>query len=199
MTAEPDITAALGGDVVALSPTGDVAAAAREHGRPGAVIACLDVLEQLDHFLPVVEALVAAAKAGATVVLRVPNTPLTGQRGASTWGEGAVEELRGLLPADAVVLRQVPLRGAAVVREHGVLAVAVDVDVAGHDAASHFVAAFGPRAAELADAAAVAPADLAAERAEQHRLRSDVAFLEARVRELEARLGPTAGVVGLPA
>jgi hypothetical protein len=197
VTAEPDITAALGGDVVALAPTGDVAAAAREHARPGAVISCLDVLEQLDHFLPVVEALVAAAEAGATVVVRVPNTPLTGQRGASTWGEGALEELRGLLPADAVVLRQVPLRGAAIVREHGVLA--VEVDVEDHHAASHFVAAFGPRAAELADAAAVAPADLAAERAEHHRLRSDVAFLEARVRELEARLGPAAGVVGLPA
>jgi hypothetical protein len=195
--AEPDITAALGSDVVALAPTHDVVAAAREHARPGAVISCLDVLEHLDHFLPAVEALVEAAAAGATVLIRVPNTPLTGQRGASTWGEGALEELRGLLPADTVLLRQVPLHGAAIVRRPGVFA--VEVGVAEHHGASHFLAAFGPRAAEIADAAAVLPADLAAERAERARLRSDVAFLEARVRELEARLGPSAGVVGLPA
>ncbi len=197
MTAQPDIAAALGSPVVALQAAGDVAAQAREHAAPGAVITCLDVLEQLDHFLPAVEALVEAAAAGATVLLRVPNTPLTGQRGASTWGEGALEELRGLLPDGHVVLHQVPLRGAAIVTRPGVLAVEVGVEE--HHVPSHFLAAFGPRAQELAGAAAVAPADLAAERAEHARLRSDVAFLEARVRELEARLGPAAGLAELPA
>ena len=163
---------------------------------PGAVITCLDVLEQLDHFLPVVEALVdAAASAARRSSLRVPNTPLTGRRGASTLGRG---RLRGAARAAArrrtSCLHQVPLRGAARASGERRGRSAVEVEVAGHDAAEplrrRLRAARGRgRRRGRGRARATWPPSAPS----THRLRSDVAFLEARVRELEARLGPAAG------
>jgi hypothetical protein len=144
-------------------------AALRAH-EPAPVIACTGVLEHLADFVEVVEALVAiSAERDATVVLDVPNRAVIGEAGAtpaSAWGEGALEELRGLLPADHVLLHEVALRGAAIVARGGHAELPVVVTVDADDAVPvAFVVAFGPRAARLLPAASVAPADVSAERA----------------------------------
>jgi hypothetical protein len=152
---------------------------------PGAVVGALGVLDLLDHLAPVLDALRAAADAGATVVLTVPNTPYTGIGRA--WSEGAVEELRSLLPAGHRLLHAVPLAGAALVEPGEEAAFAgLEARVRAGAVGSTAVLVFGPRAGELATTAAVASADLAAERAERRRLEADNAFLTARVAELEA-------------
>jgi hypothetical protein len=152
---------------------------------PGAVVGALGVLDLLDHLAPVLDALRAAADAGATVVLTVPNTPYTGIGRA--WSEGAVEELRSLLPAGHRLLHAVPLAGAALVEPGEEAAFAgLEARVRAGAVGSTAVLVFGPRAGELATTAAVASADLAAERAERRSLEADNAFLTARVAELEA-------------
>jgi hypothetical protein len=159
---------------------------------PGAVVGALGVLDLLDHLAPLLDALRAAAEAGATVVLTVPNTPYTGVGRA--WSEGAVEELRSLLPAGHRLLHAVPLAGAALVEPGEEAAFAgLEARVRSGAVASTAVLAFGPRAGELATVAAVAAVDLAAERAERRRLEADNAFLTARVAELEAASGGRPG------
>jgi hypothetical protein len=176
-----------------LLTAGDAGAlAAQAHAAPDdAVVGALGVLDLLDHPAPLLDALRAAAARGATVVLSVPNTPYTGVGRA--WGEGAVEELRALLPAGHRELRVMPVAGAALVAAGETNAFALDLEVDPGAVPSTAVLAFGPRAAELAGAAHVAPADLAAERAERRRLQADNAFLLARVAELEQAGGPAAG------
>jgi hypothetical protein len=152
---------------------------------PGAMVGALGVLDLLDHLAPLLDALRAAADAGATVVLTVPNTPYTGIGRA--WSEGAVEELRSLLPAGHRLLHAVPLAGAALVEPGEEAAFAgLEARVRAGAVGSTAVLVFGPRAGELATTAAVASADLAAERAERRRREADTAVLTARVAELEA-------------
>ena len=152
---------------------------------PGAVVGALGVLDLLDHVAPLLDALRDAAAGGATVVLTVPNTPYTGIGRA--WSEGAVEELRSLLPPGHRLLHAVPIAGAALVEpgEEASLT-GLEARVPAGAVASTAVLAFGPRAGELATAGMVGAMDLAAERAERRRLESDNAFLAARVAQLEA-------------
>jgi len=177
---------ALDPEPVLLTGTDAAALAAQILAAPaGAVVGALGVLDELDHLAPLLDALRAAAERGATVVLTVPNTPYTGIGRA--WSEGAVEELRSVLPAGHRLLHAVPLAGAALVEagQEGSFA-GLEARVPAGAVASTAVLVFGARAGELAAAAAVDAVDLAADRAERLRLEADNAFLAARVAELEA-------------
>jgi hypothetical protein len=161
------------------------------------VVTCFDVLHQLADFAPLVELLLSLGDQGATVLLSVPDDTAGGlddPHRASAWSAGAAEELRRLLPADAVALIQVPVRAAAIVTagsdavvELGTLA------IADPQPPSHHLLAFGPGAAALAPVALARPADLDAERADARRRESDLAYLEARLAQIEAAASPAAG------
>jgi hypothetical protein len=80
------------------------------------------------------------------------------------------------------VARQVPLQGSAIVLDGGA-APAPDQPAARADAVpSHFIAAFGRRAGELAPGAAVAQADLAEQRRWERTREANLAFYEDRIR-----------------
>lgn len=172
--------AALAGD----APNGaDLAASLREHAEPDAVVACVGVLERLVDFGVVVEALVAiAAKHDATVVLSVPNAPYAGDADrVSAWGEGAVRELRRLLPPDHLVFHELALRGSALVADGESARPSVTVELAADGAAPvSYVLVFGPRAARLRPRADVHPADVRAEREVERALRAELEVLRAR-------------------
>jgi len=189
--------AALAGD----PPDDDaLVAALRERTAQGAVIGCVGVLERLGSFAGVVHTLVAlAAERQATVVLALPNDAAgDGAEGGrrSVWSEGAVAELRGLLPEDHVAFDLVALRGAALVPASGSAELTAEVDIGpGAAAPAAFVLAFGPRAPRLAAAAAIAAADLSAERARERTRTAELEVLRARVAALDSRpqLAPANG------
>ena len=157
--------------------------ALREQADEGAVVACVGVLERIGDFVELVQALVAlAGERGATVVLAVPNHVVAGEERPSTWTEGAVAELRGLLPADHVAYRVLALRGAALVPAEEGAQLDATIDADPHAGApAMFVLAFGPRARRIAAAAAVAVADLGAERAYDRARTAELEVLRARV------------------
>ena len=147
------------------------------------------MLERLASFAGVVHTLVAlAAERQATVVLALPNDAAGSDAAAggrrSVWSEGAVAELRGLLPDDHVAFDLVALRGAALV-PRGRLGRARGVRSTPPRAPSprpRFVLAFGPRAPRLTAAAAVGAADLSAERAHERARTAELEVLRARAR-----------------
>src|SRR3954451_13520984 len=182
---------ALGDGVVALRPDATPAAVAAL--APGAVVTAFGVIEVVDGFAAVVEALIeAAAERDVTVILAVPNHAFVAPSGEArtSWDAGAFAELRSLLPADHVVLHQVALRGSALVAADAeatsgtTTSGAVDVVLDGGAPPEAFLAAFGPRAGEVARAAAAAAvvvqADLVAERAARTALESEVQLLRAQ-------------------
>jgi hypothetical protein len=175
-------------------------AALREQAQEGSVIACVGVLERLSGFAGVVHALVAlATERQATVVLALPNDAAVDAAAGprrSVWGEGAVAELRGLLPADHVAFNLVALRGAALVPAGGAQTLSVDVDTeVPARAPAGFVLAFGPRAQRLQSTSEVAAADLSAERTHERARTAELEVLRARVAALDARpqLAPANG------
>jgi hypothetical protein len=103
------------------------------------------------------------------------------------WGEGSFEELRRLLPADAVIAHQVPLDGSHLVLEHfdGTLEVP-PVRSRADAVPSHFLAAFGPQAGLLASQALAIPSDLDGRRTWERQRESTLAVLEAELAELRA-------------
>lgn len=153
------------------------------------VITCFDVLHQLADFAPLVELLLALADPG-TVVLSVPDDAagaLDDPHRRSAWSAGAAEELRRLVPAGAVSLRQVAVRAAAIVPVSGGASAPLgSVTVPDDQAPMHHLLAFGPRATQLAPTSLARVADLDAERADARRRESDLAYLEARLAQLEA-------------
>jgi hypothetical protein len=159
------------------------------------VVTCLDVVAQLTDITALVELLIALGET-ATVVVSAPEDAagaLGDPHRASAWSAGAVEELRRLLPAGAVVARQLPVRASAIVLGAGTAeasaplgAVAVSAD----QPAAHHLLAFGPQAGVLAPVSVARAADLDAERADARRRESDLAYLEARVSQ---RPAPDAG------
>jgi hypothetical protein len=163
-------------------------------------VTCFETLEHLSSFVPLVELLVELAEQGdASVVASVPNDAfwaIENPHHATTWGEGAVEELRSLLPADHVLAQQVALQGSALARAGDELEEVASVRIAG-GVPTHFVLAFGPDAALLATAPRVVQADLAEQRRWERQRESDLAYAEARIGELEA--GPAAGAGDDPA
>jgi hypothetical protein len=171
-----------------------LAAGLREHVTDRAVIACQGVLEQLPDFLETVETLVAlATEREATVLLALPNEAFAGSPPAerrSMWSEGAVDELRRLLPADHAAFHQVALRGAALVGagNGGQLPLTVEIDPRSAVPVG-FVLAFGPLAHELRPVATAGAADLTAERAYERERTAELEVLRARVHGLEPRAG----------
>ena len=152
------------------------------------VVTCFDVLAQLADFTPLVELLLSLGET-ATVALSVPDDAagaLDDPHRASAWSAGAAEELRRLLPAGAVVARQVPVRASAIVAEGAGESAPLGAVAVGDDQpAAHHLLAFGPDAARLAPASLARAADLDAERADARRRESDLAYLEARLAQLE--------------
>ncbi len=174
-------------------------AALRDRVSPGATVLCAGVLERLAEFVSIVEALVAlAAEREATVLLVVPNHAVAGEaERASVWGEGAISELRGLLPADHVLWHQLPLRGAVLVPEGEEASLTAQLEVDGRPAAPvNFVLAFGANAPRLRPDAAVDPANLSAELARRRALTAELEVLRARVAESDAQLVIAAPIDG---
>jgi hypothetical protein len=190
-------------DVAALAgeapDPGALVSALRDAVSPGATVLCAGVLERLTEFVSVVETLVAlTTEREATVLLAVPNHTVAGDADrASAWSEGAVSELRGLLPAEHVLWHQLALRGAALVPagEEASLTARLEVDARPAVPLS-FVLVFGPNAARLRPEAAVDPADLSAELARQRALTAELEVLRARVAEGDAQLAIAAPIDG---
>jgi SAM-dependent methyltransferase len=165
--------------------------AALGDGAPG-VITCFEVVEHLTTFVPLIDALIELAAAGWTVVLSVPNDAfwaLENPYHHTMWGEGAFDELRRLLPADAVVARQVPLDGSHLVVEGADTDHELDVPPVTPRAdavPSHFVVAFGPAAPQLLSRALTIPSDLDGRRTWERQRESTLAVLEAELEELRA-------------
>jgi hypothetical protein len=156
-------------------------AAVREQVGEGAVVACVGVLERLSEFGELVEALVSLARErGATVVLAVPNHAFAAQDHASAWGEGAVAELRRLLPSDHVLFHEVAVSGAALVPEGDAAHLTTSIDIDPRTTAPvAYVLAFGPNAARLSSGVRVAGADVRAERERERAIRAELEVLRA--------------------
>ena len=123
-----------------------------------------------------------------TFIMSVPNDAfwsIQNPHHATAWGEGAFEELRGLLPAGTVVLRQLSLSGSAIAawdsdsEQH-----ALEVDVSGSAAiASHFIAVIGARAGEVRRGAMAVATDVLAQRTWERQRESELAVAQQLVRE----------------
>ena len=181
-----------------------------------ACITCFETIEHLATFAPLVELLVElASRHRCTVVLSVPNDAfwaVENPHHATMWGEGAVEELRLLLPGDHVLVQQVALHGSALARSDDdtqeVAMVSATAEVP-----THLVLAFGERAGELAMTSRVVQTDLDEQRRWERQRESDLRYyaaqadaaqerltaLQARVGELEDELErASAGAGGAP-
>jgi hypothetical protein len=172
-----------------------------EHAGDGVrCVTCFEVLQDLSDFAPLVRLLSELAEAhDFTVVLSVPNDAFWPRsETASSWGEGAFEELRRLLPAGQTVLAQIPLQGSALAPADGDTPElrAVDVEVDPDGVASHFVVAFGPERERVAAGARVVQADLEDERRSAREREAELGYLREHVRELERRLGSGQGSNG---
>ncbi|HWH96002.1 MAG TPA: hypothetical protein VNT03_19220 [Baekduia sp.] len=180
-------------DLETAEGAGAVRDAIREADAEGpVVVTCLDVLHQLADFTVAVELLLELGEA-ATVLLSVPEDAfgaLDDPHRRSAWSAGAAEELRRLLPAGAIAARQVPVRAAAIVAGDDAESAPLGaVAIAGDQPAAHRLLAFGSGASRLAPVALARAADLDAERADARRRESDLAYLEARLAQLEAPAG----------
>lgn len=158
------------------------------------VVTCFEVVEHLRTFVPFLQWSGALAREGAaTFVISVPNDAFWSIENpfhAARWGEGAFQELRGLLPAQHTLLRQVPLSGSAVVAWDGAPERRDLTVTAGGDGtvASHFVAAFGPRHHELAGEALAVPTQQFEQRRWERQRESNLALAEARVEAQRAEM-----------
>ena len=156
------------------------------------VVSCFEVVEHLRTFVPFIEWAGGLARAGAaTFVLSVPNDAFWSIQNpyhAGSWGQGAFDELCRLLPAEHTLLRQVALTGSAVVdwdasAERHELAVQTGGE---GTVATHFLAAFGPRHAELERAAVAVQTEMLEQRRWERQRESNLAAAEAELAELRA-------------
>jgi hypothetical protein len=144
-----------------------IVAALGAHAAAGAprVITMFEVVEHLESFVALIETVQELAASGVDVLLSVPNDAFNAVENPhhrTIWGEGSVDELRGLLGPDAVFLRQVALNGSAIGSFDGELALGVDAEAA---VPTHFIVALGPRATQLAAEAVIGQVDLDGQRA----------------------------------
>ena len=155
----------------------------------GGVISCFEVVEHLRTFVPLLELLIdLAGEHDYTTVLSVPNDAfgtIENPYHLTMWGEGALEELRRMLPRDHVAAAQVPVSGSAFVidgsaGDNSALTVAQRPS----PVASHFIVAFGPRAAELRGVAAAEMTDLEGQRNWERQREANLAFHEEELAEL---------------
>ena len=188
-----------------------VVAALTEQADGVATITCFECVEHLSSFVPLVSALVQLAERhNFTVLLSVPNDAfwsIENPHHQSSWGEGAFEELRTLLPADHVLLRQVVLQGSAVVRGDAQPELRpVEVELEAGGVPSHLLVAFGPEREKVAAGATVAQVDMEEQRRWERQREADLSMLKdygteiqamskelaeyrAYIHELEGRLG----------
>ena len=173
-----------------------VGALTEQAGEGPATITCFECVEHLDSFVPLVSALVRLSEQhGFTVVLSVPNDAfwaIQNPHHRTSWGEGAFEELRALLPAEQVVLHQVVLQGSAVVRTEADPELrAVETELEPDGVPSHLLVAFGPEREQVALGAAVAQVDMEEQRRWVRQRESDLAVLA----ELTERVNEYAGEI----
>jgi NAD(P)-dependent dehydrogenase (short-subunit alcohol dehydrogenase family) len=176
------------GDAVSL--TADLAspdglARVREHvaGEEGTVITCFEVIEHLESFVPLVTMLCELVEGGGTtVVMSVPNDAFWNMRNPyhlAKWGEGAMAELRSVLPADHVVLHQVALSGSAVLPADAEERYEVPVQARATGEPSHFIVAMGTQAPRVQPGAQVAQVDTVAQRSWERQREAHLAVAEA--------------------
>jgi hypothetical protein len=137
--------------------------------------------------VPLIERLVELAQS-VTTVLSVPNDAfwaIENPHHRAMWGEGAFAELETLLPEGRVLLHQVSLQGSAILPADDERAVAPEATVQTRDAVpTHFLAAFGPSAGELAPLATLAQVDLDEQRRWVRQREADNATLRETIKEL---------------
>ena len=180
----------LHGDLTEPELLAQVEGALLSAGEPR-VVSCFEVVEHLATFVPLLEWAGGLARSGAaTFVLSVPNDAfwaIENPYHLARWSEGAFAELRGLLPAQHTLLRQISLAGSALVTWDGAAErhqTAVDVGGDSSTVASHFIAAFGPEHDRVARGAVATPVQALAQRRWERQRESNLAFAEARVAEL---------------
>jgi|GEM_PF-1219638 len=162
------------------------------------IITCFEVVEHLERFSPLLEwAAALASERQATFVLSVPNDAfwsIENPYHRTMWGEGSFAELQRLLPHEHTLMRQVTLAGSALMRwdtplEHELQVLAG----AAGTVPSHFIAALGPRHAEVDVGAHVAQTDALAQRRWERQRESEVAIAAEAVKEMEATVAKQAG------
>jgi SAM-dependent methyltransferase len=152
------------------------------------VITCFQTLAHLENFVPCVDFLVELS-AAHTVVLSVPNDAFWSIENPfhpTMWGAGAFEELRSLVPGDHVQLEQVALAGSAIAPPGAAELELSPARLEVERVPAHFLLAFGPQADRLAPAAATRMADAVEERRWERERTSELAFMAARLQELES-------------
>jgi SAM-dependent methyltransferase len=158
-------------------------------------VTCFETIEHLTTFVPLAELLVELAEQhGTSVAVSVPNDAfwaIENPHHVTTWGEGAVEELRSLLPTGHAFAHQVPLQGSALARPGEATEEVATVRI-GDGVASHFLLAFGPDAEQLAAAPRVVQADLAEQRRWERQRESDVQFMQDARERLEQEIARVA-------
>jgi SAM-dependent methyltransferase len=163
-------------------------------GKP-AVVTCFEVIEHLSSFVALLEwSSSLAQEHAATFLISVPNDAfwsIQNPHHRTSWSEGAFEELRGLLPAEQTLLRQVALEGSALVgwegpAERHELTVAAGGEGA---VATHFIAAFGPRHQALRGGALAVQADMVEQRRWERQRENNLALMQkvAGEHEIEAQ------------
>jgi SAM-dependent methyltransferase len=167
------------------------AALTEQAGDGAAVITCFECVEHLESFVPLISSLVQLAERhGFTVLLSVPNDAfwsIENPHHRTSWGEGAFEELRTLLPAEHVMLRQVVLQGSAAVRADGEPELRpVDVELESGGVPSHLLVAFGPEREQVALGAAVAQVDMEEQRRWERQREADLSMLKDYGTEIQA-------------
>jgi hypothetical protein len=127
-----------------------------------------------------------AEEEDTTVLLSVPNDAfwaLENPYHETMWGEGSFDELRRMLPAGTVLVRQVALHGsgAVLLDGDGPVQTSLDVTLDPKGVPTHFLAVMGPRASEVDVQAAVAQVDLDEQRRWERQREADLAYLQAQV------------------
>ena len=156
------------------------------------VITCFEVVEHLSTFVPLIQLLSELAEAGeATVLLSVPNDAFfatDNPHHLSSWGAGAFDELRRLLPSGAQVFHQVALSGSAIVPADGSGTGSPSVALQGADAVpTHFVAVMGPGAGGVVDVdAEVVQTDLDGQRTWEREREANLAYDETVIASYKA-------------
>lgn len=164
----------------------DGLARVREHvgGEEGTVVTCFEVIEHLETFVPLVTMLTELVGSGATVVLSVPNDAFWNMRNPyhlAKWGEGAMAELRSVLPESHTVLHQVSLSGSAVLPEGGDERFEVGVQARAAGPPTHFIVAMGAQADRVQPAAQVTQVDVVAHRSWERQREAHLAVAEATI------------------
>jgi SAM-dependent methyltransferase len=154
----------------------------------GGVVTCFHTLAHLENFVPCVDLLVELGTAH-TVVLSVPNDAFWAIENPfhpTMWGAGAFEELRTLVPSEHVALEQVALAGSAIAPSGAGELELAPARLDAERVPAHFLLAFGPQADRIAPTAATRMADAAEERRWERERTSELAFMAARLEELES-------------